>query len=428
MQPHIHTLPNGLKTILVDTKAFPSITTILLVNAGSRFETPTNNGIAHFFEHMAFKGSKKYPTAHVLASIVDGFGGEFNAFTSKDYTGYYIKAPTQFGDTMIDVLADMIKNPLLQEEELQKEKGVICQEIGMYEDTPQRNIYNVFDNLLYHDSPLGMDILGTTDTVNSFTQNTFHDYMGSLYFPNNAVFVVAGGLGGTSGMDDFTKRLDSHFGDWKKGTPIHFEEAVDAQVKPGLRVKFKKATEQAHLCFGYRTFKEQDDRKHALSVFSAILGAGMSSRLFTEVREKRGLCYAIRTMTDHYADVGNMLTYAGVSTDLEKVREAVKVIRDQHELIATAGVTEEELRKGKEILKGHMLLALEDTLNVALMYGKDLLHEGTIHQVEDVMAKIDAVTSQEVTNIAKTVVQQNLSNLAVIGPFKDPTVFEDLLF
>lgn len=427
MQPHIHTLPNGLKVILVDTKAFPSITTILLVNAGSRFENTKNNGIAHFFEHMAFKGSKKYPSAHMLASIVDGFGGEFNAFTSKDYTGYYIKAPTQFGDTMIDVLADMIKNPLLLEEELQKEKGVICQEIGMYEDTPQRSIYDVYENLLYKGTPLGMNVLGTTETINSFTQKTFKDYMGSLYFPNNAVFVVAGGLGGKDGITEFTKRIDTHFADWEKGKPVHFEKAEDKQTAPDLLVKYKKATEQAHLCFGYRTFKEQDPRKHALSVFTAILGAGMSSRLFTEVREKRGLCYAIRTMTDHYADVGNMLTYAGVSTDLEKVKEAIKVIRSEHEKIATSAVTDEELRKGKEILKGHMLLSLEDTLNVAFMYGKDLLHEGKIEQVEEVMAKIDAVTSEEVTKIAETVVQQKLSNLAVIGPFKDPSAFQDLL-
>ncbi|MBP9798006.1 insulinase family protein [Candidatus Woesebacteria bacterium] len=421
------TLPNNLRVVLVDTKAFPSITSILLVNAGSRFENEKNNGVAHFFEHMAFKGSKKYPDAFTLAAIVDGFGGEFNAFTSKDYTGYYIKAPTIHAETMVEVLADMIQTPKLQQEEIDREKGVIVQEIGMYEDTPQKKIYTLYENLLYGGTPLGMDILGTAKTVTSFDRSTFTSYMDSLYYPSNAVFVIAGGFAdsGAGSMDALGEYVMTHFGDWKDGTLVPHSPVVDSQDKPQLLLSYKKS-EQAHLCFGYRTFPESDDRKYALSVFAAVLGAGMSSRLFTEVREKRGLCYAVRTMTDHYSDVGNMLTYAGVSTDVAKVTEAIKVIKEQHEDVATKGITPEELSRAKELMKGRLLLSLEDTLNVAFMHGKELLHEGHMTEIDEHMAKIDALSAQDIKDVAKEVVDSQRTNLALIGPFKNQEPFESI--
>ena len=194
MNAELHTLKNGLQVIFVDIKAFPTITTVLLVGAGSRYENKDNNGIAHFFEHMAFKGSKKYPDSFVISSTVEGLGGIFNAFTSKDHTGYWIKSLADHFDTAVDVLSDMIQHSLLVPEEIEREKGVITEEINMYHDMPQRKVGEIFETLLYQDDPLGFEIAGNKEIINKFDRNTFVNYMKSLYHPNNAVLAVAGGL------------------------------------------------------------------------------------------------------------------------------------------------------------------------------------------------------------------------------------------
>jgi len=226
MQSKLYTLPNGLKVLFIDTKAFSSITTLLLVGAGSRYENEKNNGIAHFFEHMAFKGSKKYPNSLVISSIIEGLGGIFNAFTSKDHTGYWVKATNEHFETIIDVLSDMVLNSLLKNEEIEREKGVIIEEINMYEDTPQRKVGEVFEGLLYKGNSLGYDIAGTKDTVSEFNRKTFTDYMNSLYHPSNAVLVVAGGLNvGTIhelSLQKYLKIIKTKFSSWKKGEKIDF--------------------------------------------------------------------------------------------------------------------------------------------------------------------------------------------------------------
>jgi len=429
MKTSLHILPNKLRTLLIDTNAFPSVTCLLLVNAGSRFENKKNNGIAHFFEHMAFKGSKKYPSTAQLAELVEGFGGEFNAFTSKDYTGYYIKAPVEHTETMVDVLGDMITQPLLDKGEIEREKGVISQEISMYEDTPQRMIGQVFDSLLYKDTPLGMDIIGTHETVGAATRKTFKDYMETYYYANNAVLVISGGL--SSGSSKISEKtyvgyVSDHFGAWGQKNVPEYKPVKENQSKPGIILKYKKS-EQAHLCFGFRAFGEKDERKYTLAVLSAILGVGMSSRLFAEVRERRGLCYAIGTYTDHYGDVGNMMTYAGVPTDIKKVQEAIKVIKFEHERMLAGNISDKELNRAKEILKGRLILSLEDTFNVGYVYGKQLLHEGKIKPVEQIIKRIQEVTASDVALLANDVIKPSISNLALIGPFKSTTSFEKIL-
>src|SRR3989338_37051 len=332
MKNHRHTLKNGLQVILVDSEAFPSITTLLLVGAGSRYENKKNNGVAHFFEHMAFKGSKKYPSSLLLASTIESLGAYSNAFTSKDYTGYWIKAPSRHFETVCDVIADMITSPILAKEEIEREKGVIIEEINMYEDTPQRKVAELFENLLYQGNPLGFDIAGKKETVNLFTKNTFVDYMKSLYHPSNAVLIVAGGITKVNGqkmhLEDYTRIIDRKFRSWANGQKVDFKKMVEKQNSPQSLVHYKK-TEQAHFCLGFRTFNFDDDRRHALAVLSAILGKGMSSRLFIRVREREGLCYYIGTYTDFYTDVGNMLTHAGISINIDKVKKSVSLTLDE---------------------------------------------------------------------------------------------------
>ncbi len=419
MQTYSYVLKNGLRIILIDTKAFPSVTTLLLVKAGSRYEDTENNGIAHFFEHMAFKGSKKYPNAQALAEMIEGRGGIFNAFTSDDHTGYYVKAPAVDTDVVIDVIGDMIQHPLLDPEEIEKEKGVIIQEMNMYEDMPGRTIYEIFENVLFGDHPLGYNIIGTKKSVTGATQKTFKDYIGEWYHPQNAVLILAGGLTSDSErtLDYYKDAIEKRFAPWKSHKTPDFLRVDITQTKPAERIKYKKS-EQAHFCLGFRTFDSFDERRHALTVLSAVLGMGMTSRLFREVREKRGLCYSVSTFTEHYDDAGYMATYAGVEPDLAKVQEAVHVIMREHEQLKHDLVPQDELDRAKELIKGRFILSMEDTFNVAAHYGTKELFHNELFDLEDYFAKIEAITAEDVRNIAKEVCVPQMRNFALIGPFK----------
>lgn len=248
MQPQMFTLKNGLRVILIDTKAFPTLTTILLIGAGSRYENPKNNGIAHFFEHIPAKGSKKYPNFFIISSLLEGLGAVFNAYTSKDHTGYWVKAPTEHFETTLDVLADMVLHPLLDEKEIEREKGVIVEEMNMYEDTPQRRVSEYFERLLYPGNPLGFDIIGTKDTVTKFTRQTFLDYMGRHYYPNNAVLVVAGGLKLSLLKDNkYLKIIQSKFSNWTGESRAKFGKVMENQKKPQILIKYKKNRADAFL-------------------------------------------------------------------------------------------------------------------------------------------------------------------------------------
>lgn len=420
MHTHSYSLPNKLRVLLIDTKAFPSITTLLLVKAGSRYETLQNNGIAHFFEHMAFKGSKKYPNAQALAEIIEGRGGVFNAFTSDDHTGYYVKAPAQEAETVIDVIGDMIQHPLLDSAEIEREKGVIIQEMNMYEDMPQRTIYEIFESLLFEDHPLGFKIIGTKDSVQGATRKTFTDYIEDWYHPNNAVLIVAGGLTSLEGktIETYRKTIDKRFGAWKSAQAPEYPLVVNAQTTSRGHIQYKK-TEQAHFVYGFRSFARTDERKTVLKVLSALLGMGMSSRLFREVREKRGLCYTVHTFAEFYDDAGYLGTYAGVEPKEAKVHEALEVIGKEHMKLTTELVPRDELDRAKELIKGHLILSLEDTFNVAAMYGTKQLFEGEEFKIESFMRDIEAVTAKQIRDLAQELFVQKNLNIALIGPFKD---------
>lgn len=428
MQPNIFTLNNGLRIILVDTKAFSTITTLLLVGAGSRYENEKNNGIAHFFEHMAFKGSKKYPNSFTISSTIESMGGVFNAFTSKDHTGYWIKATADRFEEVLDVISDMVLEPLLLEEEINREKGVIVEEINMYEDMPARKVSDLFEELLYKGSPLGFDIAGTKETVTSFDRKTFTDYIETLYRPNNAVLIVAGGLENiTINKDKKATQIDlmSHyltvmenkFSYWRMGEKKNYPKMIDHQDKQAMLVKYKK-TEQSHFCFGFRAFASKDPRRYALSILSALLGGGMSSRLFIEVRERRGLCYYISTGRELYDDVGNIVTQAGVKNDIESVKQAMKVVWDEHQKVAGGYITEEEVEKAKQFMRGRLLLSMEDSFTVASFYGIRQLLEGMSTTPAEVIQKIESVTKEEIVQVAKELFTRERLNITLIGPYK----------
>lgn len=427
MKTELVQLKNGLKVLFVDTKTFSSVTTILLVGAGSRFENEKNNGIAHFFEHMAFKGSVKYPTSLVISTEIESLGGVFNAFTSKDHTGYYIKAVNDHFPKVVDVLSDMVLNPLLISDEIDREKGVIIEELNMYEDMPHRKVGEVFEELLYKGNPLGYDIGGDKSTVSKFTREMFVEYIQQLYHPNNAVLVVAGGItNGSMKVEDYKSIIEEKFGSWKNDKVIDYVPVFEDQKEPAISLKFKK-TEQAHFCLGFRTFSLYDERKFAQQVLSTILGGGMSSKLFIEVREKLGLCYYISNGLEAYKDVGNMVTQAGIALQIDKVKKAIEVILREYKNVADGKFTVDEFNKAKELLKGRMIISLEDSINTSLFYGKRVLFENKIVSLEDQINNLNNVKIEEVMKLATEIFVDNNLNFAMVGPFKNKSDFKDLL-
>ncbi|MCR4276931.1 MAG: insulinase family protein [Candidatus Roizmanbacteria bacterium] len=442
MYPQTFTLKNGLQVIFVDTKTFPTLTTLLLVGAGSRYENENNNGIAHFLEHMFYKGSKKYPNPKIISQIIEGMGGHWNAFTSKDYTGYYIKAATDHFPEIIDILSDILLNSLFNKSEIEKEKGVIVEEINMYEDTPQRRIGEIFEGLIYKDSSLGFDIAGSKETVTSFDRKTFLSYMNSLYHPNNAVLVVAGGLSArqpkffdgkqqtaknllSSPFNTYLEIIEDKFGNWKSGEKSTFEKINQSQTRPQILVHHKK-TEQAHFCLGFPTFGINDKRRRILNVLITILGVGASSKLFQEVREKKGLCYYISTGAEYYFETGSIVTQAGIAKDVEKVKIAVAATLTEHENMVKGNFFEEDIIRAKEMLKGRLLLSMEDSFNIAHFFGNKKLLENKLETPEEIITKIMSVTKSEIVDLAKEIFIPKNLNFALIGPFETKD-FENIL-
>ncbi|OGH37836.1 MAG: hypothetical protein A3B44_01185 [Candidatus Levybacteria bacterium RIFCSPLOWO2_01_FULL_38_21] len=422
MQFQRKVLSNGLRILTIPMPSFKSATAMILIGAGSRYEIKQNSGVSHFLEHMAFKGTKKRPSALNISTLIDGIGGEFNAFTSKETTGYYIKSSSNHIDLSLDVLSDMLLNSLFKEEEINKEKGVIIEEINLYEDTPARKIADLYERLLYEDTPMGWDVSGRKDVISKMTRDDFTAYLNSLYSAHNITVVVAGGINSKKVFE----LVEKYFGKMKKFDTLRYKKVLENQKKPAVYVREKK-TEQVHIAIGVRTVPITHKDRYALSILSAILGGGMSSRLFHEVREKRGLAYYVRAQSEHYQDCGTLVSTAGI--DPKRVEEAITVILDQYHGIADSkfGVTNRELKKAKEFLKGHLVLEIEDSRAVAGFYAIQELLEKSIDTPSQLIEKIDKVSLSEVAEVAKKYFLNKGLNLAVIGNFTDGQRFEKLL-
>lgn len=410
--------PSGLSLISIPMPATKSVTAMLLVGAGSRYENKEINGISHFLEHMVFKGTKEYPNAQAIASAVDSVGAEFNAFTSKEYTGFYIKSSASHLNFALNMLSQLVFHPSLPSRELKKERGVIIEEINMYEDNPMAKIGRVFEKLLYTNTSLGQTTIGTKKNILSLRRRDFADYMEKWYQPQHMVLGVAGSFAKTS----LKERVGNHFKSQRKrpvrsGLPDELRLRF-SQSKPSLKVVFKK-TKQTHLCFGVRSFARGHKMRYALGLLSTILGGNMSSRLFEEVREKRGLAYYVRTQNQYYLDNGYMVTQAG--TDIKKAFDAVAIIKKQYGKLASVrhGLTQKELDKAKQYIKGKLVLALENSKEVAELYVEDQLLEGDVRTPEQIIKEIDKLELRDVLAVAKQIFKPENLNLAIIGPYKD---------
>ena len=415
-----HSLGNGLRVLLAPMPQATSVTCMIMLAAGSRYETSETSGIAHFAEHMFFKGTERRPTARDIGMEVDGIGGEFNAFTGKEYTGYYVKCATEFRDTALDVLVDMLRNSKFPEDEIEREKGVIVEEMNMYYDTPRDFIGGVYEELLYGDQPLGWDIIGRKETVRAAKRETFLDYTGRWYKPGRMVV----GLGGNVG-DDPLGRIEELLGDLpaaETGQP----PAVKPQALDGPRLKIhRKQSDQAHLCIGVPSYPLAHPDRYVLQLLATVLGTGMSSRLFTEVRERRGLAYYVFGINHSYTDAGSLYSQAGV--DINRADEAVETIARELRRIADEPVGPAELEKSRNLAKGRFLLQLENPQGMIMFGLRREVLEGAAVDPQEIQEGLDAVTADDIQRVAQDVIGRNGLNLALIGPFDEAEKFEQLL-
>ena len=412
-------LANGIRVVTAPMPQVGSVSCFVTLAAGSRYETPESQGIAHFAEHMFFKGTERRPTARTISAEIDAIGGEFNAFTGKELTGYYVRCATETRDIALDVLTDMLLHSRFDPAEIEKEKGVILEEMNVYLDTPQRYVGNVYDRLLYADQPLGWDILGTRETIESATRETFTTYLDTWYRPERMVVGIAGRLG-----DGLRERLEELLGGIEPrdtGTP----PAVDLPPDGSPVLIHSKASEQAHLILGVRGYPIGHPNRYALQLLAVVLGAGMSSRLFTEVREKRGLGYYVHAGATAYTDAGTFYASAGV--DVSRIDEAITTILGELRKIAAEPVPAEELEKARGYAKGRFVLRLESPQG-AIQYGlrREVL-ENEIEEPDDLLARLDEVTVEDVQRVARDLFDGKRLYLALVGPFDDPSRFENLL-
>ncbi len=408
MKLHTKTLANGLRLQAVEMPGTNVVTTLILAGAGSRYETLEIAGISHFLEHMFFKGSKKYPTPKAVAEAVDAFGGEFNAFTGKEYAGYYVKSGAQNIEKSLDVLSDMLLHAQLNQAEINRERGVILEEMAMYLDMPTYQISWDFEQLVFGDQPLGRDQIGTRELIENVTPAQFKQYRNELYVPKNMVITVAGAVNEKT-LETVAKYFDMPDAEQKrKMTPFDANLATKK-----FRIREKK-TEQYHLSFGVRALSERDEKYAALRVLAVILGGNMSSRMFQHVREQKGLCYSIRTTVDEYTDTGLLSTRAGVK--LDDVLRATEAIRAEYDDVRENGVTDLELENAKNYLLGKTDLNTEDTEDVAHHFAKNELLYAVRESYEDWKAQVAKVTKEDVNSVAKELLIPGNFRFGGIGP------------
>lgn len=417
---NLTTLPNQLRLLTIPMPGAQSVTVLVLVAAGSRFEPAAKAGLSHFLEHMFFKGTKKRPRPEQIAETIDALGGEISAYTAKDHAGYFAQVAARHLEIPLELFADILNRSTFPVKEIEKEKGTILEEMKLYEDTPFWLAPRVFGELLYGQSNLGRRIIGTPQTLRDLAQADFKNYLSARYRPNNIVLGVAGRLD----PQKVQVLVQKYFGQMAEKTVENFSPVEIKQTRPQVKILHKK-TQQAHLILGFRGLAREDPDRYALSIINAVLGANMSSRLFVQVRERRGLAYYIKTGADAYAETGSFAASAGC--DLKKVEETVKVILGEFNQLAQKGVTARELAKAKEYLKGKLALELEDSESVAGFYSAQALLEKEIKTPNEIISRFEAVANTHIKQLARKLFISNNLNLALIGPFKNKEKFAKIL-
>jgi len=413
-------LNNGLRIITVPQKNTQAVTVLVLVGTGSKYEKKETNGISHFVEHMFFKGTKKRPEAINVAEILDRVGGIYNAFTGEEYTGYFAKVDSLHLDLALDWVSDIYFNSLLSKKEIEKEKGVIIQEINMFQDHPMTYVNILWSKLLYGDQPAGWPISGTKESVSKISRENLLSYMKKQYVASNTIVCISGNI-------DVLKtigKVKKYFSKIKTFTPFKKPQVFETQIKPECLLMEKK-TDQTHLCLGTRAYNIFHPQRYIQELLGIILGGMMSSRLFVEIREKLGLAYYISASSSSDQDTGELVTQAGIHN--QKVEKGIVAILKEYKKITQVKVPEKELKKAKDHLKGKMALLLEASDAQASFYGAQELLEKRILTPEEIYKEVDKVSQTDIQKLARDVFQPQKLNLALIGPFKDKKIFEKIL-
>ncbi len=420
MKYYKRVLKNGLTIIEVPSNDAESVVVDFFVKTGSRSETAKENGISHFLEHFLFKGTKKYPTAMTITEMVDGIGGEMNANTGKEHTQFYIKCRHTHLPVVFEVLTDMLQNPLLDPEELEREKGVIVEEINMYRDNPRVQASTALEEIMWQGDPLARDIAGTPEVVRKFTEKMFISYMERNYQPGNILLGISGKYDRTA-----LNRLIAKY--WSKLPAKKWQDwprVKDKQKAPRFKIEYKK-TQQAHFDMGFKGYDVNDKRNAAATVLSAILGGGMSSRLFSEIRERRGLAYYVRAGNSQYQDCGGFDISAGVR--VSNIEEAIKVTLEILKDIKSIPVTERELGKAKAYLKGRTTLYLEDNQARLDWFLEQAAFRKSIQNPADAFKEIDKVTAEQVKAVARELFVPEKVSFAVVGPYRSEKMFSKII-
>lgn len=419
---HKEILHNGVRLLSMPMRDTKTVTVLVFVGAGSKYETKRINGISHFLEHALFKGTEKWPNALALAEALDKVGAEFNAFTGNESTAYYVKVDYAHLDLALEVTADMIFRAKLDEKEIEKEKGVIVEEINMYNDDPKRKVGELLESLIYGDQPAGWPITGEKEVIKAFTRKDFADYMSAYYTCDNIVVCVAGNFA----RDEITRKAAMYFQSSaeRKGRPYKCA-VVEHQEKPQSLIHYKK-TDQTHFCMAFRSrINALSERRFAQSLLASVLGGNMSSRLFTAIRERKGLAYYIYASADTSSDTGYVYASAGV--DNARAHDAVQATLEEFARMREGGVTDAELEKAKNYFQGKTYIDLESSDELAGFFGGQEIIKGAVLTPEEVMEKVHKVTRDEVNAVARELFRPENCNLALIGPYEDKAAFDALL-
>lgn len=415
-----HTLHNGLKVVVVERPDSEVVSTSVYVGAGGRYETAENFGISHFLEHMAFKGTHKYPTSEEYATAIESIGGKQNAWTSHDHTGYWNIVPKEHCLLAFDSIAEQLTDLILDPEEIEKEKGVIIEEVNMVLDNPSELVWHKLGEVMWPNQSIGSDLLGPKSNIRKFKKKDFEKYKKPLYVSKNMTVCVAGGIK----ANEVILQLESTFGKIPLGEKTLPPEIIFDQKESQVAL-IEKDSDQSHVVLAYKSISMYDKRRYILDVLVAILGSGMGSVLFKEVREKRGLSYAVYIINDYYSEFGTVAVYAGLNK--ERTEEAISVIKEILVKYQTELFNEDEIKRAKEYVKGGYVIALENAKNLSNWYAEREFLDPEKPEPKEILRLIDQVTAEEILEIANVVFRPERETLVVTGPFKDEEKFAKLL-
>ncbi len=414
-------LATGLRIVLLPRQETESVTILVLIGAGSRYEPPTTAGLSHFLEHMFFKGTSRRPSSQEIAEAIDNVGGEFNAFTGEEYTGYYVKVSRAHLAVGADVVSDILLRPLFAKPEIERERGVIMEEMNMYTGMPLRHVQHLWQQALFGKHPLGRRVDGLPETVKKITRRHFTTYTRKHYHTSNTVVAVAGNFqeGKTLAL---LENLFASLPVGKVSRPLPAPRRLPAQRTV---YENRPSLDQTHLIVGVPGVSINDERRFAAALLAIILGGGMSSRLFLSIRERRGLAYAVSASAEGYTDTGSLATQVGARTDQAAL--AIKLILDEYDRVMQEPVADSELNKAKEMMRGHMLLELEETNALALFAGSQELLQNKILSPDELWQKINAVSRTDIQKVAQDLLKPDTRSLALLSPHRDTAQFDALI-